>query len=340
MNFSFYRRLKQSGALRVFGVGLLAGFWLATETAAAGSFIMGDAVSLSQLSHSYSFLSYTAQGKNLTLRTKFNAFIFEGDTRKVEFNGTLVWLNAPVARHWGSWTIRDIDVDKTVLPLIRPSPALKSENWRLVIIDPGHGGQDPGASDPRRDLEEKRITLELAKRVQTILQKYNVDARLTRAGDQTTELDQRCLLANRLGADLFVSIHLNAAANSDSSGIQTHILPPAGAPITESSSVGARDRVAFPGNRHDEANMILGYYLQKSLIKYTQMEDRGVRRSRFYVIRNVDCPSALVECGFISGRNDRAKIMTAAYRDNVVRGIAEGILTYLNMVKRAQPSNP
>lgn len=331
---------RASGACRAFGVGLLAGAWLAAEAASAGSFIMGDAVSLSQLSHSYSFLSYTVQGKNLALQTKFNTFTFEGDTRKVKFNNILVWLNAPVSKHWGSWTIRDIDVDKTILPLIRPSPALKSENWRVVILDPGHGGQDPGASDSHRGLEEKNITLELAQRVRAILQKYNVDARLTRSSDQTTELDQRCILANRCGADLFVSIHLNAAANSDSSGIQTHILPPAGCPITESAFVGTRDRVAFPGNRHDEANMVLGYYLQRSLIKYTQLEDRGVRRSRFYVIRNVNCPAALVECGFISSRNDRPKIMTSAYRDNVVRGIAEGILTYLNMVKRAQALNP
>ncbi len=86
--------------------------------------------------------------------------------------------------------------------------------------------------------------------------------------------------------------------------------------------------------------MVLGYYLQKSLIKYTRLEDRGVRRSRFYVIRNVDCPAALVECGFISSRNDRTKIMTSAYRNNVTRGITEGILTYINMVKRSQALNP
>ena len=232
------------------------------------------------------------------------------------------------------------DVDKMLAPLLNPSDAVKGEDYGMIVLDPGHGGQDPGACDLRRGLEEKRITLELAQRVRTTLQKCNVDARLTRSGDQTTDLDQRCLLANRWGADLFVSIHLNATANSGSSGIETHILPPAGCPITASAFVSSRDRVAFPGNRHDEANMILGYYLQKSLIKYTRLEDRGVRRSRFYVIRNVNCPAALVECGFISSRNDRTKIMTAAYRDNVVRGIAEGILTYLNMVKRAQALNP
>jgi len=340
MNLSADHKLKKNGATRAFGAGLLAGAWLAAEAASAGSFIMGDAVSLSQLSHRYNFLAYSAQGKNLALRAKFNTFTFEGDTRKAEFNNILIWLNAPITRHWGAWTIRDMDVDKTILPLIYSSQALKAESWRLVILDPGHGGQDPGASDLHRGLEEKHIALELAQRVRTILQKYNVDARLTRGGDQTIDLDQRCLLANRWRADLFVSIHLNAAANSDSSGIETHILPPAGCPITASAFVSSRDRVAFPGNRHDEANMVLGYYLQRSLIKYTRLEDRGVRRSRFYVIRNVDCPAALVECGFISSRNDRTKIMTAAYRDNVARGVAEGILTYLNMVKRAQALNP
>ena len=346
MNFPPHRHAQKSGAVRAFGAGralgagLLAGIWLAAEAAAAGSFLMGDAVSLSKLSHRYNFLAYTAQGKNLVLRTKFNTFTFEGDTRKVEFNNTLIWLNAPVARHWGAWTIREADEDKTIVPLINPYKALKPESWRRVILDPGHGGQDPGASNPHRNLEEKSITLELAQRVQAILQKYNVDTRLTRNGDQTTDLDQRCLLANRWGADLFVSIHLNAAANADSSGIETHILPPAGCPITASSFIGSRERAAFPGNRHDEANLLLGYYLQRSLIKYTRMEDRGVRRSRFYVIRNVDSPAALVECGFISSRNDRTKITTAAYRENVVRGIAEGILTYLNMVKRAQALNP
>ncbi|MFH1476222.1 MAG: N-acetylmuramoyl-L-alanine amidase [Verrucomicrobiota bacterium] len=301
---------------------------------------MGDAVSLSQLSHRHNFISYTARGKNLTLKTKFNNFIFEGNTRKVEFNNILIWLNAPVTRHWGAWTIRNIDVDKTILPLINPLGTLKSEGGQLVLLDPGHGGQDPGAIDLRRGLEEKRITLELAQRVRTILQKYNIDARLTRGGDQTIELDQRCLMANRLRADLFVSIHMNAAANANSSGIETHILPPAGCPITASAFVGSRDRVAFPGNRHDGANLVLGYYLQRSMIKYTCLEDRGVRRSRFYVIRNVDCPAALVECGFISSRNDRIKIMTTAYRNNVARGIAEGIVTYLNMVKRARTLNP
>ncbi len=340
MNRAIPYRFQKSGTYGLFAISLFAGVWLAAGVAAAGSFITGDTVPLSQLSRRYNFIAYTVQGQNLILRTKFNTFSFESNTRKVEFNNTLIWLNAPVSRYWGAWTIRDLDVDKTILPLINPTWALKPANWQMVIIDPGHGGQDPGAADLRRGLEEKNITLELAQRIRTILQKYNIAVRLTRNGDQTVELDQRCLMANQCGADLFVSIHLNAAANTSSSGIETYILPPAGCPITASTFAGTRDRIVFPGNKYDEANMVLGYYLQRSLAKYTRLEDRGVRRSRFYVIRNVNCPAALVECGFISSRNDRIKIMTSAYRDDAARGIAEGILTYINMAKRAQKLNP
>ncbi|MBI2438154.1 MAG: N-acetylmuramoyl-L-alanine amidase [Lentisphaerae bacterium] len=335
MKLAFQQLRQKTNTLGALLAGALSGLWLTAPAALAGSESLGDALSLSKLSQRYGFVSYSASGKTLTLKTKFSTLSLEGDTRKAEFNNTLIWLNAPVSRHWGSWTIREADVQKSILPLLNPTKSLRWESARLVVLDPGHGGADPGASDSRRGLEEKDIALELAKSVRTMLQKYNVAVRLTRGNDQTLELDERCQMANRWGAEVLVSIHLNAAANSGSSGIETHILPPAGCPITASASVSTRDRVVFPGNHHDEANMILGYQLQRSLLKFTKAEDRGVRRSRFYVIRNVNCPAALVECGFISSRNEKAKIMTAAYRDNIVRGIAEGIVAYLNLVKRA-----
>jgi N-acetylmuramoyl-L-alanine amidase len=322
------------------GAMALAVLWLASVPAFAGSLITGSSVSLSQLSHRYGFVSYDVRGKALTLGTRFDAFVFEGDTRKVAFNNTLVWLNAPVARRWGAWTIQDVDVGKTILPLVAPSRALKPEGYRIVVLDPGHGGADRGASNLRAGLDEKRINLELARDVRAILQKYRVIVYLTRAGDQDVELDQRCLLANRWRADLLVSIHLNSAVNSDSSGIETHILPPAGSPITASTHAGGRDAVSFPGNRHDAANVILGYCLQRSLLKHTRAEDRGVRRSRFYMVRNVNCPAALVECGFLSNRAEKDKLSTSSFRDALVRGIAEGIVAYLNAVRRAQGTPP
>jgi len=305
-----------------------------------GTTVEGPSVAVSKVAGWYGFSSYDVHGKKLTLRGRFNMLEMEGDSRRASFNHVDFWLSGPPARSWGRWTMLQNDVDKMLVPLLNPSNALKGEGYGVIVLDPGHGGQDPGACDLRRGLEEKRITLELAQRVQTILQKCNVDARLTRGGDQTTDLDQRCLLANRFGADLFVSIHLNATANADSSGIETHILPPAGCPITASAFVSSRDRVAFPGNRHDDANMVLGYMLQKSLLKYTRAEDRGVRRSRFYVIKCAPCPAALVECGFISNRKEREKLMDPKYRDGLAKALAEGIIAYLNTVKRAHNITP
>ena len=284
--------------------------------------------------------NYAWNGDSICFSNEQNLIRFYQGRRKFDVNGTTVWLNAQPdgSVTSGDWRLAATDLDLLQLSVLpKEEGALKPVR---VMLDPGHGGEDDGASSKDPAVKEKDLTLAMALKLGAHLTAAGLQVVYTRTNDTALALDERSVLARRSKADLFVSIHLNAAANSDSSGIQTHILPPAGCPITESAFVSTRDRVAFPGNRHDEANMILGYYLQKSLIKYTRLEDRGVRRSRFYVIRNVDCPAALVECGFISSRNDRTKIMTSAYRDNVVRGIAEGILTYLNMVKRAQALNP
>ena len=153
-------------------------------------------------------------------------------------------------------------------------------------------------------------------------------------------LPERCQYAARVQADVFVSIHLNSAADPDSSGIETHILPPACHPITASATVGSRDRTAYPGNSHDGANMALGYFLQKSLLKRTGAEDRGVRRSRFCVVKSAPCPAALVECGFVSNREEARKLLTAEYQDRIAQALAEGVLAYLDAVRRTQPSGP
>ncbi len=318
-----------------------AGLLLASLTAASsGAGWPGGAVPLSKLAERHTFVSYSAKGRQITLKTRFNTFLFEGETRTVRFNGTLLWLHAPVVRRWSGWMLSDADVATTILPLINPPGALRTEGCRTVLLDPGHGGDDQGASSPHRRLREKDVNLILARRVQAILMKNKVDARLTRSRDETLSLDQRCRLAGRGAADLFVSIHLNSAASHSASGVETHVLPPAGCPITAEAGAAARDKVAFAGNRHDAANTLLGYYLQRSLVKYTRLEDRGVRRSRFYVIRNVNCPAALVECGFLSNAGDSRRLADPAFQDSVARAIAEGLLTYLNKTKQARGRKP
>jgi len=292
-------------------------------------------VVISKVADQLGFLSHGVNGKKITLRGKFNVLEMEGDSRRASFNNVDFWLSGPPARRWGRWTMLQNDADNMLRPLANPSAFLKDEGYRVIVLDPGHGGNDKGANDLRSGIQEKQIVLELAKDVRGTLKRYNLDVRMTRWQDVNLELDDRVQYAGKVRADLFVSIHLNAAENDDSSGIETHIVPPAGCPITASAKVNNRDQSVYPGNRHDGANMALGYMLQKSLLKYTRAEDRGVRRSRFQVIKNAPCPAALVECGFISNRREREKLMSREYRDRLSKALAEGIIAYLNAVKRA-----
>ncbi len=296
-------------------------------------------VSLSQLASKCGFRSTTVNGKFITMLTKFNTLTMEGDSRRATFNGTAIWLNGPLTRHWSSWHVLQTDIDRTIRPLLNPNEALASEEYKVVVLDPGHGGDDHGARS-RSGLNENAITLDLARRVRTILLQYRIDTRLTRNSDQKLELEERTAQANAWNCSLFVSIHLNAAESSSPSGIETHILPPAGFSSTANNSLGVYDQVFFPGNRHDRANIVLGYLMQRSLLKHTRGEDRGVRRSRFVVLKNSTSPACLVECGFLSNRSEGSKLASTDYRDNLARGIAEGIISYLNSVKRANQVNP
>ena len=302
--------------------------------------IEGPFVAVSKVSSRYGFSSYGVHGKQITLRGRFNMLEMEGNSRRASFNHVDFWLSGPPARSWGHWTMLQNDVDKMLVPLLNPYEAVKKEGYRVIVLDPGHGGNDKGANNMRRGIQEKQIALELAKDVRGILKRYNLDVRLTRWQDVNLSLDERSQYAAQVRADLFVSIHLNSADSSKPSGIETHIMPPAGCPLTSRATVTARDRVVYPGNHHDGANMVLGYMLQKSLLKYTRAEDRGIRRSRFYVIKCAPCPAALVECGFISNRKEREKLMDPKYCDRIVKALAEGVIAYLNTVKRAHNIKP
>ena len=301
--------------------------------------LKSPSVAISKIADRFGFVSYNVRGKQITLRGKFNVLEMEGNSRRASFNNVDFWLSGPPTHRWGHWVMLQNDVDKMLTPLLNPSAAVKNEGYRVIVLDPGHGGKDKGANDLRRGIQEKQVALELAKDTRNILKRYNIDVRLTRWQDIDLKLNDRFRYAAQVHADLFVSIHLNSAKNSTASGIETYILPPAGCPITASSKVKRNDITCFPGNRHDGANMVLGYMLQKSLLKYTRAGDRGVRRSRFQILKHAPCPATLVECGFISNRKEREKLMNPEYRGRIAKALAEGIIAYLNTVKRAHDIN-
>ena len=175
-----------------------------------------------------------------------------------------------------------------------------------VVIDPGHGGSDPGAVGIN-GLKETDIVLEVSKKVSEFLTNKGVKTMLTRKYERTLDLQPRVSKANKSKANAFVSIHANATRGkrSDVNGLETYYY---------SGSKG----YSLAKNIH-----------QQILITSSQSPDRGVRRSRFYVIRKTSMPAALVEIGFVTGTYDAALLRQKAYRDKMSFAIAKGILNYL-----------
>ncbi len=190
-------------------------------------------------------------------------------------------------------------------PAVASTPSLPPipRGATVVVIDPGHGGRDPGAVGIG-GLQEKQINTTISNRVQQQLQAAGITVLMTRSSDVFVELDARAQFANRAGADLFVSIHANAISMSrpEVNGLETYYF-----------SSGER----------------LARSIHSAVLRNVNMRDRGVRQARFYVLRYTTMPSVLVETGFVTGAEDAARFRDPAAVNRIADGIARGILDYL-----------
>lgn len=256
---------------------------------------------------------------------------FKPDSREVRVGDVLVWLHEPMQRVRGSWAIREEDALTGIDPIMRPGEYLRKAGHRVVVLDPGHGAMDTGAKG-RGGVEEKRAVLDIARRVRRHLAAAGVVVYMTRENDRFIKLEDRARLAQRWGADVLVSLHLNSAERRDARGIETFILAADGL----TSTVGGRTSGQLPGNQHDAGNAALGFQLQRGLVQEAGAVDRGLKRARFIVLRNAPCPAALVECGFLSNKEEEALLAGETYRDTLARGIARGIINYVTLARKAQ----
>ncbi|MBW4541310.1 MAG: N-acetylmuramoyl-L-alanine amidase [Myxacorys chilensis ATA2-1-KO14] len=191
-------------------------------------------------------------------------------------------------------------------PVAKPSPVSPPRvpnSKAIVVIDPGHGGPDPGAVGIG-GLREKDIVLDISKQVTALLQQQGIQAVLARSSDVDLDLEPRTTLANRMKATAFVSIHANAISMSrpDINGLETY---------------------------YYQSGSGLAQAIHRNVLQETGAQDRGVRQARFYVLRYTTMPSVLVEVGFVTGRNDAAKLSTADYRKKMATAIARGVVQYL-----------
>ena len=273
------------------------------------------------------------QDETLQLNNRWSKILVAVDSREAQINGVRVWLLYPVLAQGGTLCLAQPDMEATLRPLLSPPRNQPGAKVRTVCLDPGHGGKDPGNEVGSN--QEKRHTLLLAKEIRTQLARAGLKVTLTRSTDSFVELQARPELARRRSADLFVSLHFNAAdaGRSTVQGAEVYCLTPAGAASTNARGEG-NVAGSFPGNRHNEQNLYLAYQVQKSLTRNLAVEDRGVRRARFAVLRDAVMPAVLIEAGFLSHPVEGRQILSAAYRRKIALAIVEGLLAYKRAVEQ------
>ncbi|MCT4606057.1 MAG: N-acetylmuramoyl-L-alanine amidase family protein [Marinisporobacter sp.] len=183
-----------------------------------------------------------------------------------------------------------------------------SYSGRLIIIDPGHGGKDPGASNKALNLVEKELTLDTSLRLNDLLKKAGFTTYMTRNDDRTLDLYGRPEVANGLGGAVFVSIHYNYAGNKNVSGIEMLYVDDPN-----------RDCKRFAKT------------IQEEMIKALKTNDRGIKNEpEFVVIRETNMPSVIAEVGFISNPTEGSLIRTAEYRQKSAQALFNGIKRYFD----------
>ncbi len=281
-------------------------------------------------------MTYSWDGRSRSLRvsSKSVRLDFSINQRDMKVNGVVVWLSFPVVLVSGKVYLSTTDVRSTLDPLLRPPRNAAGQKVRVVALDPGHGGHQPG-HQAGAELEKTHALL-LARKVRALLRASGLTVVMTRDADEFVDLDQRPEIARRQKADVFVSLHYNGAEGegSSASGVEVYCLTPAGASSTNTRGDSSISAKAWPGNLNNSRNMLLAFQVHKAIVGAVDGNDRGLRRARFAVLRNATMPAILVEGGFMSNPAEAKRIYSAAGRDQLARAIVDGILAYKRLVER------
>jgi N-acetylmuramoyl-L-alanine amidase len=228
----------------------------------------------------------------------------------------------------------------------------------VVVLDPGHGGDQDGALSPA-GLKEKDLTLDIARRVAAALKPQGVRVVLTRPGDLAVPLANRPAIANAIHADLFISIHLNSMPTAEqrahTSGVESYFLS-ASATDAHATAVAARENAdrlageelsdpsdpvaAILSDLADAESLAgssrLAYDLHERLVAALGVQDHGVKQAPFHVLAGARMPAVLLELGFISNPDDSARLVTRGYQERIAAAVAEGVRAWRQETRQAR----
>ena len=217
----------------------------------------------------------------------------------------------------------------------KPAQQQTSKPFAVVVLDPGHGGEDSGAMCS--GVMEKDLTLDIARRVDRLLDSEGVATLMTRVGDSYVSLADRAAFGNRATGSIFISIHFNEDNKPVATGVETYYA----AHQSDPGSTFASWLPFFsrpPSNSPKPESQSLAGFIQEALVARTRAVDRGTQAKQFFVIANVTSPAVLIEAGFITNKGELSKLVSEDYRDQLAAAVADGVLRYRDALSPRKPA--
>lgn len=322
------RRVRLARQLLGWAIALALG--LATALGQVERLYDTDYVPIESLASSSGLkLSWPVPQKRARLSGPAGPVEIEADSRDFTLDGLRVFLGEPAVANRRTLYLTKIDRDRFLGPILNPrSIPGAAPRLRTIVIDPGHGGKDDGTANSRLKLREKAMALDVALRLEKLLKAAGYQVVLTRRKDVFVPLPLRPAQANKIRADLFLSIHFNAIGNKAIAGTETYILTPQFQRSTSSDRRLPDDKERYAGNADDHWNAVLGFRMHRTLVRSLRSFDRGLKRARFAVLRDLDCPGILIEGGYLSNDDEARKIATPEWRQRLAEAIADGVADY------------
>ncbi len=256
-----------------------------------------------------------------------------------------IMLSAPIRRVKGAVYVPS-DFRRKVIDRFGPQDTFAVKKFRQIVIDPGHGGKDPGAHG-RSGLKEKEVVLDIAKRLKKDLEASGIKVIMTRDSDEFISLKERTEIATRSDADLFVSVHANSSRSRSAEGFEVFYLRELNSREKKDDDLRDNQRLKFRNFSMERGSPVLDSIVTDMMYGYKQAESRhlaehvmlrtphsldaeprGSKSCAFFVLRNTLIPAILVEVGFVSNNKEEKKLKTSVYREKIADSLAKHILSY------------
>ena len=296
-------------------------------------------VSVESVKQFYSFTKITRSGASIVLENaKVEMKLNAGGNECLMNNVKFVFSN-PVAMIGEKAYVSRVDLAKLIDPVLRPNFIQNAGDFRTVILDAGHGGKDPGATNALGN--ESDYNLKVAGLVKSLLVAKGFKVVMSRQSDVYLSLQERVELANAVKESaIYVSIHFNSGSRA-ARGIETFTLSPPGV-SHYGSDWKATDNQTRAGNEHDSANIALATSVHGSILRRLGKNtfDRGIKRARFSVLSGVVHPAILLEGGFMTHPYEARLIENPDYQNAIAGGIVDAIGKYRFAVGRKPGADP